>query len=91
MRGYRHWRWHLDEIYVKLNGEQAYLWRAVDQEGEVLESYITRTRDRAAALTFMKALRRHGSLDWISIDGLRSYRAAMNKLGMPGSRRSAAG
>jgi putative transposase len=54
MRGFRHWRWHLDEMYVKLNGEMAYLWRAVDHEGEILESYITKTRDKEAALTFMK-------------------------------------
>jgi putative transposase len=50
MRGFRHWKWHLDEMYVKLNGEMVYLRRAVDHEGEVLESYVTRTRDRAAAL-----------------------------------------
>ena len=37
MRGFRHWRWHLDEVYVKINGEMHYLWRAVDQEGEMLE------------------------------------------------------
>src|SRR5436190_23850909 len=54
MRGFRHWRWHLDEMYVKLNGEMVYLWRAVDHEGEILESYVTKTRDKAAALTFMK-------------------------------------
>ena len=36
-------------MYVKLNGEMVYLWRAVDQEGEILESYITKTRDKAAA------------------------------------------
>ena len=54
MRGFRHWRWHLDEMYVKLNGEMVYLWRAVDHEGEVLESYVTKTRDKAAALSFMK-------------------------------------
>ena len=82
MRGFRHWRWHLDEMYVKLNGEMVYLWRAVDQEGEILESYITKTRDKAAALTFMKkALKRHGSPDAITTDGLRSYRAAMTALG----------
>lgn len=82
MRGFRHWRWHLDEIYVKLNGEMVFLWRAVDQEGEVLESYVTRTRDKAAALTFMrKALKRHGSPERITTDGLRSYRAAMTELG----------
>lgn len=41
-------------MYVKLNGEMVYLWRAVDHEGEVLESYITRMRDKDATLTFMK-------------------------------------
>jgi putative transposase len=82
MRGFRHWRWHLDEMYVKLNGEMVYLWRAVDQEGETLESYVTKTRDKAPALTFMKkALKRHGSPEKITTDGLRSYRAAMNELG----------
>ena len=82
MRGFRQWRWHLDEMYVKLNGEMVYLWRAVDQEGEILESYITRNRDKEAALTFMKkALKRHGSPEKITTDGLRSYRAAMNELG----------
>ena len=52
MRGFRHWRWHIDEMYVKLNGEMVYLWRAIDHEGEVLESYITKKRDKAAALAF---------------------------------------
>lgn len=32
MRGFRHWRWHLDEVYAKINGETHYLWRAVDHE-----------------------------------------------------------
>ena len=82
MRGFRHWRWHLDEMYVKLNGEMVYLWCAVDNEGEVLGSYVTRTCDKAAALAFMKkALKRHGSPEAITTDGLRSYRAAMNELG----------
>lgn len=48
MRGFRHWRWHLDEVYVKLGGEMHYLWRVLDQEGEILESYVTKTRDKAA-------------------------------------------
>ncbi|WP_267382785.1 DDE-type integrase/transposase/recombinase [Sphingomonas sp. GC_Shp_2] len=49
-------------MYVKLNGEMVYLWRAVDEEGEILESYVTKTRDKDAALTFMKkALKRHGT------------------------------
>ena len=42
MRGFRHWRWHIDEVFVKINGERHYLWRAVDQEGEILESYVTK-------------------------------------------------
>ena len=54
MRQHTHWRWHLDEVYVKINGVKHYLWRAVDQEVEVLESFVTKTRDKAAALTFMK-------------------------------------
>ena len=59
-----------------------YLLGAVDHEGEVLESYIAKTRDKAAALTFMKkALKRHGSPAAITTDGLRSYRAAMSELG----------
>ena len=82
MRGFRHWRWHLDEMYVKLNGEMVYLWRAVDHEGEILESFVTRTRDKDAALTFMKkALKRHGSPATVVTDGLKSYRAAMVELG----------
>ena len=82
MRGLRQWRWHLDEMYVKLNGEMVYLSRAVDQEGEILESYITKARDKDAALSFMKrTLKRHGSPETITTDGLRSYRAAMNELG----------
>jgi transposase-like protein len=82
MRGFRHWNWHLDEMYVKLNGEMVYLWRAVDHEGEILESFVTKERDKAAALRFMKkALKRHGSPAMITTDGLRSYGAAMNELG----------
>ena len=82
MRGFRHWKWHLDEVYVKINGEMHYLWRAVDQEGEVLESYVTKTRDKDAALRFMKkTLKRHGRVESITTDGLRSYKAAMNELG----------
>ena len=82
MRAYTHWRWHLDEVYVRINGEMHYLWRAVDHEGEVLESFVTRTRDKVAALKFIKkALKRHGCPKVIVTDGLRSYRAAMSDLG----------
>ena len=82
MRAFTHWRWHLDEVYVKINGEMHYLWRAVDHEGEVLESYVTKTRDKAAALTFIKkAMKRHGKPRAITTDGLRSYRAALKEIG----------
>ena len=83
MRGYPQWRWHLDEVFVKINGEHHYLWRAVDHEGEVLESYVTKKRDKAAALAFLKrALKRHGKAEAIVTDGLRSYSAAMRDLGI---------
>ena len=82
MRGFRQWKWHLDEVYVKINGEMHYLWRAVDQEGEVLESYVTKARDVKTALRFLKrALRRHGSPAEITTDGLRFLKAAMTELG----------
>ena len=82
MKGFRQWRWHLDEMYVKLNGEMVYLWRAVDHEGEILESYVTKKRDKCAALRFIKkALKRHGSPAAVVTDGLRSYPAAMRELG----------
>ena len=83
MRSHTHWRWHLDEVYVKINGEMRYLWRAVDHEGEVLESYVTKTRDKAAALAFIKrAMKRHGRPQAVVTDGLRSYRAAMKEIGV---------
>ena len=82
MRGFRQWRWHLDEVFVKINGERHYLWRAVDHEGEILESFVTKKRDKSAALTFIKkALKRHGKAETIVTDGLRSYPAAMRDLG----------
>lgn len=85
MRAYTHWRWHLDEVYVKINGQMRYLWRAVDHEGEVLESYVTTTRDKAAVLKFIKkAMKRHGWPKAIVTDGLRSYGAALKEFGTSG-------
>jgi putative transposase len=82
MRQHTHWRWHLDEVYVRINGEMRYLWRAVDHEGKVLESFVTKERDKAAALTFIKkAMKRHGRPKAIVTDGLRSYGAALKELG----------
>ena len=69
-------------LVVMMYGEMVYLWRAVDQEGEILESFVTKKRDKDAALTFMKkALKRHGSPEAITTDGLASYKAAMKVLG----------
>src|SRR6185437_7717658 len=80
MRGQRHWKWHLDEMYVTIGGQMHYLWRAVDHEGEVLESFATKDRDKPAALAFMKKLmKRHGTAEEITTDGLRSYKAAMKE------------
>ena len=72
------WKWHLDEVFVKINGERHYLWRAVDHEGEVLESYVTKKRDKKAALKFMKkAMRRYGSPNEIVTDmDVSRFRAA---------------
>ena len=68
---------------MKINGQTHYLWRAVDHEGEVLESVVTKTRDRRAALKLLrKLLRRHGPADVIVTDKLRSYGAAMRDLGL---------
>jgi putative transposase len=78
---YSRWRWHLDEVFVRINGETHYLWRAVDHEGEVLEVFATKQRDREAALKFLKrAMKRYGRPHAIVTDRLRSYRAAMKIL-----------
>ena len=76
------WRWHVDEVFVKINGERHYLWRAVDHEGEVLESFVTKTRDKTSALKFLrKAMRKHGRPEVIVTDRLRSYGAALKQIG----------
>ena len=81
-RSYSHWRWHLDEVFVRINGETHYLWRAVDHEGEVLEVFATKRRDRRAALKFLtRAMKRYGQPRSIVTDRLRSYRSAMRVIG----------
>ena len=82
MRQVTQWQWHLDEMFVKIRGETHYLWRAVDHEGEVLESYVTKTRDKAAALKFLrKAMKRYGNPQILVTDRLASYGAAMKEIG----------
>ena len=79
---YSNWRWHLDEVFVKINGETHYLWRAVDHEGEVLEAFASKRHDRKAALVFLKKImKRYGRPLAIVTDRLRSYRATMKLIG----------
>ena len=81
-RSFSQWRWHLDEVFVRINGETHYLWRAVDHEGEVLEVFATKRRDRRAALKFLKrTMKRYGRPRSIVTDRLRSYRSAMKAIG----------
>jgi putative transposase len=82
LRAFSNWKWHLDEVFVKINGETHYLWRAVDHEGEVLESYVTKRRDRKAALKFLrKSMKRHGRPEVLVTDKFRSYGASMKVIG----------
>ena len=82
IRAHIQWRWHLDEVFVRINGETYYLWRSVDHEGEVLEAFVTKRRNRKAALRFLrKAMKRYGRPLAIMTDRLRSYRAAMREIG----------
>ena len=82
MRAHSNWQEHPDEIFVKINSETHYLWRAVEREGEVLESYVTKLRDRKAALKFRrKSMKQYGNPQIIVTDKLRSYCAAMKVIG----------
>jgi putative transposase len=76
------WRWHLDEVFVKINGQTHYLWRAVDHEGEALEAVATKRRDRRSAVNFLKKLmKRYGRPLAVVTDRLPSYGAAMQVIG----------
>ena len=79
---YSNWRWHFDEVFVRINGETRYLWCAIDHEGEVLEVLATKRRDRRAALRLLKrVMKRYGRPATIVTDRLQSYRAAMKVIG----------
>ena len=71
-------RWHLDEVFLKINGKLQYLWRAVDQDGEVLDILVQSRRNKKAAKRFfrklLKGMRYVPRL--IITDQLRSYAAA---------------
>ena len=74
--------WHLDEVYLKIDGRMVYLWRAVDAEGEVLDVLVQAKRDKRAALKLMrKLLKKYGFVpDKLVTDDLRSYAAAIRDL-----------
>ena len=77
------WQWHLDEVFVNINGERFYLWWAVDHEGEVLECYVSKRRNRHAANKFLiKTMGKHGSPKVITTDKLASYHAAFREIGV---------
>ena len=77
-------RWHLDEVFVSINGKRMYLWRAVDDEGEVLEVLVQSRRNKKAALKLIrKLLKKQGFLpSTIVTDKLPSYGAALRDLGL---------
>src|ERR671917_920959 len=77
-------RWHLDEMAVRIGDERVYLWRAVDDEGEVLDVLVQRRRNKAAARKLMrKLLRKQGFAPTdVTTDGLPSYGAAFAEMGL---------
>lgn len=77
-------RWHLDEMACNIGGKRMYLWRAVDDEGEVLDVVVQKRRDHAAALRLLKRLLRNQPVKptCIVTDGLASYGSALRELGL---------
>jgi putative transposase len=89
MQCWQQWQWHLDEVFIRINDQTHYLWRAVDHEGEVLEALGSKRRDRKAALKFLrKATKRYVNPKAIVTDRLRSYRAAMKVIGNADSQKT---
>ena len=76
-------RWHLDEMVVKISGQRMYLWRAVDDEGEVLDVLVQKRRNKVAALKLLRRLLKNQGIhpEVIVTDGLASYPPAMRILG----------
>jgi putative transposase len=70
--------WQVDEIFIKIRGGRHYLWRAVDQDGDVIDILVTKRRDRKAAKRFFRrALKYQGQVPWqLVTDKLRTYPAA---------------
>ena len=85
-------RWHLDEMVVKVGGRRMWLWRAVDDEGEVLDMLVQRRRNGKAANRLLRKLLGTTGIHSKAIvtDKLASYRAALRELGLT-ARRPAGG
>ena len=77
-------RWHLDEVYTKINGKMIYLWRAVDDEGTVLDIVVQSRRNKKAAMRLLRKLIRNSGVKpkRIVTDRLASYRAALKDLNL---------
>ena len=80
--------WHLDEVYLKIDGRMVYLWRAVDAEGEVLEVLVQSKRNKHAALKLMRKLLKKYAFapERLVTDDLRSYGSAARDLGLESRR-----
>ena len=74
--------WHLDEVFIRINGQQHYLWRAVDQDGDVIDILVQPRRDQGAAERFFRRLLRGQGKEPFRIvtDKLRSYSAALRRI-----------
>ncbi len=82
LRAFSKWKWHVDEVFVKVNGKWHYLWRAVDREGEVLEAVVTKRRNKQTALKLLrKLMKRHGKTEEVVTGRFASYKAALRDLG----------
>jgi len=74
-------RWHVDEVYIKIKGKLHYLWRAVDEDGVVLDILVTKRKNKAEAIRFFeKLLGRYKAPSKITTDRFRSYRAALKEV-----------
>ena len=82
MRQFTHWKWHLDEVYLKVNGQWQYLWRAVDQDGNVLDILVQSRRNAKAAKRFMaKPMKKQCRVPRVLVtDKLKSYGTAHKAL-----------
>ncbi len=75
--------WRADETYIKVKGGWVYLYRAVDEKGRTVASYLSRTRDQTAArIFFRQALKRHGQPRSITLDGFEPSHTALRMMGM---------